>query len=157
MSAFVVNKSHINALLHAGMAVRYRPLTWRHNGESHTLTDESATVVGQMLLDECVRSVCYRYEGDSMANLPGRTNAEWLIPFEYRFTHRRPTPIEALSLISCYEYQSCEHDEWETSEAKAFCDALRHCTIPRLPGYDEAPGSWDDPDYYKANRPVRLV
>jgi len=157
MSAFVVNKSHINALIHAGMAVQYRPFTWYHNGESHNLTDENASQIGQMLLDECVRSVCSRYEDDSMTNLPGRTNAEWLIPFEYRFTHRRPTPIEALSLISCYEYQSCEHPEWEASEAKAFCSALRHCTISRLPGYDEVSWEWDDDEYYNPPKVIRLV
>ena len=157
MSAFVVNKSHINAIIQAGLAVSDRPFTWYYNGETHTLTDDNASQVGQMLLDECVHSVCYRYEDDTIADLPGRTNAEWLIPFEYHFTHRRPTPLEALSIISCYEHQSCEHPEWETSEAKAFCSALRHCTISRLPGYDDAPWEWEDEDYYKEQTVIRLV
>jgi hypothetical protein len=157
MSAFVVNKEHINAMIHAGLARRYRPMTWYHEGVRHELTNETANIVGQMLLDECVKSVCYRYGDSEMTDLPGRINAEWLIPFEYRFTYKRPTPVEALKLIDCYEYQSCEHPEWEGSLAQAFCRSLRGNTIDRLPGYDEAPWEWEDQEYHKVNRPIRLV
>lgn len=157
MSAFVVNKSHINALIHAGMAVQYPPMSWYHEGQRYILNDETADQVGQMLLDECVHSVSYRYEGEGIASLPGPCNAEWLIPFEYHFTDKRPTPLQTLKLISCYEYQSCEHPEWKASQAKAFCAALRDSTISRLPGYGDASWEWDDPEYYKLDRAVRLV
>lgn len=158
MSAFIVNKSHINAMLQAGMAVTYEPFSWWHDGKRHILDGSTIDEVGQMLLDECVKSVCYCYEDHTITELPRRTNAEWLMPFKYKLTHRCPTPIEALKVISCYEYQSCEHDEWKASEAKAFCSALRHCTINRLPGYDEAAGwEWDDPAYDEQETLVRLV
>lgn len=156
MSAFVVNKTHINAMLHAGLAVSYRPLTWYYGGTHHELNDLTINAVGQMLLDECVKSVCYRYDDSEMTNLPGRIDAEWLLPFEYHFTYKRPTPVEALKLIDCYAYQSCEHPEWKESEAKSFCDALRSNTIGGLPGYEDAPWGWDDPEYYKLET-IRLV
>ena len=97
MSAFIVNKSHINAMIESGLSVRYRPLYWYHDGQSYVLNDDTANQVGQMLLDECVRSVCHRYQDSDMTNQPGPTNAEWLIPFEYHFTGgRRPKAIEAI-------------------------------------------------------------
>ena len=157
MSAFVVSKSHINAIIMAGMAVRYKPLSWYHGDERFVLTDETADRVGQMLLDECVRSVSYRYDDTGIASLPGRTNAEWLMPFQCHPTCNNPTPLQALKLIGCYEYQSCEHPEWETSEARSFCEALRTHTICRLPGYEEALWTWEDKEYYRVDEAVRLL
>ena len=148
MSAFVVGKAHINAMVRAGIGGRYGPLHWYPEGcdfeKSPTLTVETADRVGQMLLDENVKSVMARYDDCEVTNLPGRTNAEWLIPFEFVYTLERITAIETLSILACYEYQSCEHDGWKDSEAKCFCDALRKNAINRLPGYDEAPWEWTE-------------
>jgi len=155
MSAFVVGKEHINAMVTAGLRVNYRPLSWYHNTRSHQLTDETADAVGQMLLDENVRSVGYRYEGDSITDLPGKINAEWLIPFKYQPTIDCPTGIETIKITRCYEYQSCEHQEWEQSEAKAFCKALIASQYGRLPGYEEAPWEWERP--IQAIQGIRLV
>ncbi len=144
MSAFVVGKEHINAMLIAAVSVRYG-MSWVHNGEYHKLSHDMLDRVGQMLLDENVASVLYRYEDCTIAKLPGKTNAEWLIPFAYSPIVRRvPTALEAIKLVSCYTYQSCEHPGWETSEAKAFCDALVANLICQLPGYSEASWQWED-------------
>jgi hypothetical protein len=161
MSAFVVNKSHINAIIQAAFATRYQPFTWYHKEQDgrlqhHQLNSENANATGQMLLDECVHSVQYRYEDDTISNLPGPINAEWLIPFEWRPCVKQPTPLEAIKLIKCYEYQSCEHPEWETSEAKDFCDYLTSALICQLEGYDGAAWEWHDTEYYKTQA-VRLV
>jgi len=145
MSAFVVNKEHINAMITAGLNVRYKPLRWWHNGKPHTLTHDNASTIGEMLLQENVKSVSYRYEDSEITNLPGKVNAEWIIPFIYRYTYAVPTAVEVIKIIQCYEYQSCEHDEWELSSAKSFCDALTKAQFDRLPGYDDAPWGWDKP------------
>jgi len=129
-------------MIRSGLAVHYRPFGWYHNNQRHELTGDNASEVGQMLLDECIKSVMYRYEDSKVTDLPGRTDAEYLIPFQFNLSYNPPTPVQTLKLLSCYEYQSCEHPEWETSEAYAFCQALRHGTIDRLPGYDEAPWEW---------------
>ena len=144
MSAFVVDKAHINAMIDAGLSVHYRPMTWYPKGENRqgSLTEINASEVGQMLLDECVKSVSYRYEDSDLTNLPGRSDVDYLLPFQYRRFANPPTLIEILKIISCYEYQSCEHPGWEDSEAHAFCQVLRVSTISRLPGYDEAPWEW---------------
>ena len=49
------------------------------------------------------------------------------------------SPVVILSAIACYEYQSCEHPGWATSEAHDFCHALRIKMIRMLPGYADAP------------------
>ncbi|ETB37543.1 hypothetical protein O974_28215, partial [Mycobacterium avium 11-0986] len=39
----------------------------------------------------------------------------------------------------CYEYQACEPNDWQTTEAYAFCRELHNMLIQVLPGYDPAP------------------
>lgn len=154
MSAFVVNKSHINAIIQAGLNVRYKPFTWYHkqDGElkQYKLTSSTADEVGQMLIDECVHSVRYRYEDSELSDLPGPINAEYLMPFVWKPFVRMPTPIEAIKAIHCLEYQSCEHPEWNTSNAHDFCQALRNTLEGQIPGWDEAPWEWEDQGYYNA-------
>jgi hypothetical protein len=41
--------------------------------------------------------------------------------------------------LDCYEYQSCEHDGWDDSATKRFCNSLRHSLTASLPGYNAAP------------------
>ena len=141
MSAWVVSKAHINAMVDAGLNVHYKPMHWYPKGKdgSSSLTLETASEVGQMLLDECVKSVSYRYDDSEVTGLPGRSDAAYLIPFEYKRLFDPPTPVEVLKMIDCYGYQSCEHPEWEDSEAHCFCQALRKQMINKLPGYEEAP------------------
>ena len=139
MSAFVVDKAHINAMVNAGLSVRYKPLHWyTKDEESHVLNDENADEVGQMLLDECVRSVSHRYDDSPRTDLPSRSDAEYIMPFSFKPFYQPLPPVQMLKLISCYEYQTCEHQEWKDNEAHAFCHALRSATINRLPGYEEA-------------------
>ena len=144
MSAYVVEKSHINAMLNSWLHSRYGA-RWHHDGKWHELTTENANQVGQMLLDENIKSVSYRYKDSQLTDLPSRTDTEYLIPFEHHFTHRIPSPIEAIKITHCYDYQSCEHPEWKTSEAKVFCDSLIDVKLSELPGYDAAPWDWQEP------------
>jgi len=140
MSAFVVAKTHIDAMVR--LAIVYSPrsaIVYGAFGEVRLHPDE----VGRDLLDENVRSVRHRYPGDE--RLPGPNDAYWLEEYHYAYVGGRlPTPVEGLKLIKCYEYQSCEHPEWEASKAKEFCDRLRHLLIGELPGYEEAPWEWED-------------
>ena len=48
-------------------------------------------------------------------------------------------PIDVIKACHCQEYQSCEHDGWETSTAKAIVDAIEGAASRALPGYDDAP------------------
>jgi hypothetical protein len=139
--------------------------TWWWEGEHRELTHSNADQVGSMLLSENVRSVEFRYsppgreaiygegwESDTLFELPGTYREEtiapgvapvevpeWLTPYTFPVGRAKVRPpVDVLKLISCFEYQSCEHAEWEESEAFAFCKSLQSKMIGLLPGYDQA-------------------
>lgn len=116
---------------------------------------------GDMLIRENVRSCIGRYpdtlEGGTM---PGPVDEYWTKPYEYpdavkpmvpgmgaivvaahetTRTVRHLTSVEALKCIHCLNYQSCEHAEWESSEANSALQALTSAITHRLPGYSAAP------------------
>lgn len=146
MSAYIVHAEHIRTLVWAGLNYT-RPgshMTWHvedpenavspetveHSFGQHyrRLTQETAETVGQVLLDENVRSVNHRYNEDEMHVYEHATPAD-----------NRWTPVEILSAINCYAYQACETPEWNTSEANAIIEALRNTLIHTLPGYSDGP------------------
>lgn len=153
MSAFIVSKTHIDALLSAGLYQgwsTYGHLRWfdseepddtcyevgeaipmnsskRINEHQRELTEETAGRVGALLWSENRRSVNHRYAED-----------EWEEPYVFFRLRGKPDPVAVLKAISGYEYQSCEHPEWMKSEARYFCEALRGRAIRNLSGYDEA-------------------
>lgn len=117
---------------------------------------------GDMLIRENARSVIGRYpdtlEGGTM---PGPVDEYWTAPYQYpdgvkpmvpgmsaivvaahpNMTRaaRLLTCVEALKCIHCLTYQSCEHEEWESSEANSALQALTSRVTHSLPGYDAAP------------------
>lgn len=145
MSAYIVSTEHIHALVAAALEHhRQLPFRWYPNiVGSHSLDYTNADEVGAMLLSECVRSVSYRYPDDTFETLPGPNPKTHPDLYLWRRPMRMPTTVEALKQIDCYEYQSCEHPEWETSSAREFCAMLRRRLVQQLPGYDEAPWGWD--------------
>jgi hypothetical protein len=101
-----------------------------------------------MLASANLASVTYRYPDllQNPADTPGPVE-QWWWTAPYRYRQARPDIIPGravivLASVACYEYQACEHPEWETSNARAFCEALRHTAIEHLPGYSDAPWGW---------------
>lgn len=152
MSAFIVDQYHIDQLVSTGLRgaegnIRQRhagPLTWYYGNPTQLgkLDSSTADRVGQMLWAENFASVQYRYPTDTPETLPGPIGITPAYATFYTYTQprRRLTAVEAFKAIACYEYQSCEHPGWETSEARAFCRALEHAIIRSLPGWDDAAG-----------------
>ena len=52
--------------------------------------------------------------------------------------------VQVFKSIKCLEYQSCEYDGWEKSEAHAILEAIKNEAIKALPGYEEA--EWGAPE-----------
>lgn len=116
MSAYIVSKAQIDLMV---------------TGIIHGTRDEivpsqprDANALGQMLMAECVRSVKYRYPGDGPGELPGPSDPYYAKPYRHEDRKYRPTAIELYGLIRNYGYQSCEHPEWEGSEAQALTASL---------------------------------
>lgn len=136
MSAFIVTKAHIDAMVEAGLG--RDPLRAWYNDGART-PERTPDEVGAMLWEENHRSVNDRYnENDEPP------------AYYYRPSRHGYSAVVILKAIACYEYQSCEHKGWEGSDAKAYCDVLRARMIRRLPGFEEAP--WGIPNDYEATR-----
>lgn len=176
MSAYVVSREHIDLMVAAGLgavsdgraispdhawndlrwfAVDPSDEDWSYEDAVRKLDHTNADTVGSMLWTENVCSVSHRYPGDDSSSRPGPVSEDIdgeAIDYVFRSPAYRPTPVEVLKAIRCYEYQSCEHDGWRKSEAKAFCESLTLEMIHRLPGYDAAPWEWDSSEIAKARR-----
>lgn len=136
MSAWIVSKAHIDLLV--GAALKYAhsvPELVRYNAKLAAKLPRGCTPtqLGQILWRENHASIAARYLGEGD---PARADA-------YAFAHPKQALVDdalaVLKSIDCYEYQSCEHEGWEKSGAKLFCDMLRKEAVQHLPGYDNAP------------------
>jgi len=137
VSAWIVSRAHIDVLVQ-GLA------------ESEHVTDVDPDEVGRELWRENLRSVAYRYPGDGDGERPG--------PIDFRdadvdtYTYRRPAQkIELpglLQAVACYQYQSCEHREWEASEAYRWTQQLREA-LERNPDVAAEQHSGDHPWGYE--------
>ena len=129
MSAYIVDEIYIHELVTAAVNMkvygRFAPERSRE-----TVTDENATEFGRMLWTENVRSVSYRYSDFS-------SNMEAIAT--YKFRRILASPGHVAKHLACYEYQSCECDDWDTSNAREFCSNLAGELLKRLPGYDATP------------------
>lgn len=162
MSAFIVDRAHIDALV--ALAVKgprnerevrpdlawMRPFHWYHRRDDHgqivheprTADYDTADETGRMLWNENLASVAYRY-GDDNEPLPGPIDFAVTDADEYVWPFSAPqlTAVQGLKALACYEYQSCEHPGWHDSAARQFCETLRHRLITALPGYEDA--AWE--------------
>ena len=156
MSAYIVDRETIQYLVQSGLEAGYqhrlsRRMRWYHDGKSHWLDDRNATEVGQMLWDENIASVAYRYSDSIAEGLPGPVDEPGYTYFHEDLTvGYRWDPAQVLKAADCFEYQSCEHPGWWSSSAKAFIDVLRKLAWTKVAGYDKA--EWGHPHWVKASR-----
>lgn len=127
MSAYVVSKAHIDALVSAAMQLGGGPGTprldfwWPDRGRVDVTLD-TATEIGRMLWATNHESVNYRYSENEPAP-------------EYAFVKTREfSDAEIRDLVAGYDYQSCEHPGWRDSPAWYFCERVRHRLLDRIPG-----------------------
>lgn len=135
MSALAVSANHVTYLLQAALQDPNQRISW---GGREPITHENADAVGLRLLEANRASLGARY-GDRWAEMDPPT-------YQYPATLRRalpPEPVGVLKALDFYEYQCCEHEGWETSDAKLFCDWLRGMWTRQLPGYGALPWGID--------------
>ena len=125
MSAFIVSKQHIDAIVTAiGDDTHLQRLT-DYDGEG-----TFQNYIGRILWRENIVSVKHRYPQDD-------TPLE--LADTYRFVPLDQPAVTVMKLINCLDYQSCEHDEWEASTAKQILERTYRILTYKLPGYDDAP------------------
>lgn len=161
----MVSKTHIDVLVSAARAGtpghHSSGLRWYTDDEtkpggyeSHELgycDNERASEVGMMLWAENLASINYRYPDteEDHESIPGPADfrPDHVISYAHKSVNLAGVdPAALLKVISCYDYQSCEHPGWRKSEAYAFCQALQAKLIDQLPGYNAAPWGIDNAD-----------
>lgn len=129
MSAFIVSDKLLNVILTMAV-VKKASYYWKPNNMRVDINRANASEIGQKLLDENFRSVNYRYREKDKAER-----------FEYRAVRSDDySAVDVLKAINCLDYQSCETDDWDQSEAWAILDGVKDSMIRSLPGYEASRG-----------------
>lgn len=155
MSAYIVSENHIIYLVAAALSRRinqgsHGKFTWwnKEPKEISHYDRESAAAFASELWQENVKSVNHRYPKDqadlSLFTITPNKLDDMLSAWDFE-------PVQVLKAISCLAYQSCEHPEWETSNAHAFLEGLKNAAIASLIGYSDA--AWGSP---KTSRQIRM-
>lgn len=140
MSAYLVEKKHIMYLVAAGKYFG-RDFKWYHGGNWHGfgIGIDRVAEVANMLWQENGKAIQARYGDDGVEGLE-KITATYC-------SGKTLTTINLTDLskaVNCYVYQSCDPDDWESTEAYAYCQALKDEILRRLPGYEQA--QWGAPD-----------
>lgn len=140
MSAYLCDDRHVNALISfAAQQENGSGLTYYFNGESiRVQSDHECQKAAEVLKAENLRSLAARYEDtDTLKEQP--------ITFERNFFmswQPLKLAVQILKACDCYDYQACESDDYEQTEAHALVDGIRSRAIGSLPGYEEAEWGW---------------
>lgn len=139
MSAYLVDQGVVDGLVKTALAYGGGVgFAYPFAGQTQYLKAANANRLVTLMLCENYQSVSDRYRGEPLEDLPGPAENEFFaqaLAGTYQMVDllsRDLDPIDVIAGVDCYDYQSCEHDAWETSEAKAFCDALRQEALDRL-------------------------
>ena len=133
MSAWIVSKTHIDALVHAGI-------------DAECIRPEEADEFGRMLWQENLNSIHARYADTAAthSNYPGPIDFKGPADVDaYTYEPMEGGPgitLKAPAVVhytaACYDYQSCEHAGWDGSRAHLFVGILMSLTS------DKGKGPW---------------
>jgi len=137
MSAYVVSTDTIDLLVAAADA-------WRITFPNREGTDaadihvcSNRDLAGQLLLDENVRSVNYRYDYDEKRN-PANSYRYSFVDLDAASVGM-PIPVLVLGSVRCLRYQSCETNDYPTTRAALLLDRIEAEACRRLISVHDAP------------------
>lgn len=138
MSAYQVTDLHINALVTWAIT---RPgdsmgTNYFWEGAGRYINKGTAPRIASVLFAQNVRSVNARYQDSDPAH--GFKFAPALGLLSYL------SAVQIIKACHCLEYQSCETDDYESTEACAILRGIVKRACAALPGYDAA--LWGMPD-----------
>jgi hypothetical protein len=111
MSAFTVDIAHIDTIVNAMRQFAGVPVPASAPRE-----------IGQLLWNENYASVNYRY-----------SESESTPDYRPTITDEPLSAVAVLKALDCYTHQTCEHPDWQTSEAKRLIDALHALILSERP------------------------
>jgi hypothetical protein len=150
MSAFMVENAHVNAMLNLAVALSAKtefpefrfPVSMRRGGTRFPHA-EDLTTLGKMLLNENAKSLLSLYR-DAAENMFFQDEIDGYV-FTVDNDAAKQDAGFLSKLVDCFKYQACEHDTWETSEAKAWLDWAVSMALQTVPGYRAAPWGYSGP------------
>ena len=125
MSAFLVDPEHIRQLVNFRWhgCKFYRRHVQLTDGNGFSIYRMQHHADGITLGQANLASIAARYPGDQEAK--DREDAYLRECGQETIFDKNLTLGDIASMLACFEYQSCESKEWETSHAKKWCDDLR--------------------------------
>ena len=162
MSAFVVSSDHIQYLVDAACAyssAQSGAFTWYWQNRCWCLREfdvsdqeellkpgQSPTTLGQMLWDANLQGVQAAMAHTKECQVEDLKFAalcveQWkLLTFKHTIGGSQVplSSVQVLKAIGCLDYQCCDHDGWEQSQAHAVLQGLKAEAISRIPGYKVA-------------------
>lgn len=130
MSAYIMNDDEINAIV--SYFIDPNHITgegaWLRIGDKYDyLNAHNSADVAKILHDENVRSVNNRYGDDTPSSYE----------FEYIPSARKRPMGNIIGALDCLEYQSCETEDWHTTNAWAIIQGLRKHLLKTVAEQDD--------------------
>lgn len=138
MSAFEVSDKHISAILQGVYGTNFSGhniwcrLTEKEPTHEQMALRKQVQQEANMLMAENVRSYqyCYKHR-DDVSQKPFKGNVK------LDFAAAPLSALAVFKLIDCLEYQSCETDDYTTTEAYKLLCVYRTKLACKLPGYND--------------------
>jgi hypothetical protein len=120
MSAFICSDKHIAVIVEAYAHHINDQISIDKKTLVRLDTREGKQHLGNLLKNENIRSVNYRYGERTKLNTYSHGDGSLTDIYGTRFANA----VEACKLIDSLSYQSCERDDWEFSKAKRILDRM---------------------------------
>lgn len=124
MSAFIVNDYHVSVLV---QYATHRSAYYYFNKKSIPFEGNEQLIFSKLIRAN-MESVNDRYEGNTPA-MPGHYTPDY---------HRVLSPVQVIKACNCFDYQACEVENYEETEAAKIIESIRGTAIEKLAGMDDA-------------------
>ena len=121
MSCYIVSDETISVIAKAlaEYDIGIQPSGVELTSEQLVFTNLRCQPIGEWLLEQNVKSFCYRYD------------EEMPMP-KFKYQDIEADEGTLLGCIECYEYQSCDTEDYETSEIHRWLTRLKDKMLKRL-------------------------
>ena len=122
MSAFIVNKKHIDYIMTAWQNSQNQ---YYNNSDKNYYTNLQAEQDGQMLWAENFLSVNFRYK-----------ESDHSPAYKFERINEKINYLQALKFVHCLDYQACETDDYNESKAYKLLLKMAWNLTCMIPEYD---------------------